>query len=167
MTRLIFDIPERETGSDPQFRIRGDVRESIVVPLIDQKATIVGADGTVVKFTHYGPGVDRGFRWTYMVRNYGKGSTLSVQDDAVVLIGTEIAWIVVHDIFLTGFNLSMFYVVGGEYTDSTFTKLAGIEERYGPFPETEIDMQWRGITMRTVDNYLFRYHTEPCYSEAS
>ena len=52
-----------------------------------------------------------------------------------------------------------FYVVGGEYADTTFTTMARPdgEERHGPFGEHEAHDFWRGITGKTVDNALVRY----------
>ncbi len=52
-----------------------------------------------------------------------------------------------------------FYVVGGEYADTSFTEpSAGTElERHGPFSEREAKSVWRDLTGKTVDNALVRY----------
>lgn len=52
-----------------------------------------------------------------------------------------------------------FYVVGGEYADTTFTTIAPghKEERFGPFDEPEAHVCWRAITGKTVDNAMVRY----------
>ncbi|MGE4281275.1 MAG: DUF4170 domain-containing protein [Magnetospirillum sp.] len=53
-----------------------------------------------------------------------------------------------------------FYVVGGEYADTTFTTIAAghKEECFGPFgmPE-EAHVCWRALTGKTVDNAMIRY----------
>jgi len=59
---------------------------------------------------------------------------------------------------------SKYYVIGGEYADTSFTALAddNSEERYGPFKtEKEAHDFWRGITGRTVDNAMIRYRIRP------
>ena len=52
-----------------------------------------------------------------------------------------------------------FYVVGGEYADTSFTTIASghKEERFGPFGEHEAHVCWRAITGKTVDNAMVRY----------
>lgn len=52
-----------------------------------------------------------------------------------------------------------FFVVGGEYADTSFTEpSAGTElERRGPFSEREAKAVWRDLTGKTVDNALVRY----------
>lgn len=52
-----------------------------------------------------------------------------------------------------------YFVVGGEYADTSFTEIApGIkEERYGPFDEHEAHVCWRALTGKTVDNAMVRY----------
>lgn len=56
-----------------------------------------------------------------------------------------------------------FYVVGGEYADTSFSLLAAgqIEERHGPYSENEARDVWRSLTGRTVDNALIRYRIKP------
>ena len=53
----------------------------------------------------------------------------------------------------------VFYVVGGEYVDTTFQKLAPgqTEVNLGPYGEKEAIDVWRGLTGKTVDNALIRY----------
>ena len=52
-----------------------------------------------------------------------------------------------------------FYVVGGEYADTSFTKPASDTalETHGPFTEQEAHSFWRSITGKTVDNAMVRY----------
>ena len=53
----------------------------------------------------------------------------------------------------------VFYVVGGEYVDTTFQQLAPGQQsvNLGPFTEREALDTWRGLTGKTVDNALVRY----------
>lgn len=55
-----------------------------------------------------------------------------------------------------------FYVVGGEYADTSFSRLApGCEmESHGPMSEREAHDLWRDLTGRTVDNAMVRYMVE-------
>jgi hypothetical protein len=59
------------------------------------------------------------------------------------------------------------WVVGGEYADSSFSKLAaGHEiEVYGPFEKGEALGFWRGLTAKTVDNALVRYDIRKNYDQ--
>lgn len=52
-----------------------------------------------------------------------------------------------------------YYVVGGEYADTSFTQIAPShqEERFGPFDEHEAHVCWRALTGKTVDNAMVRY----------
>ena len=52
-----------------------------------------------------------------------------------------------------------YYVVGGEYADTSFTIIAPghTEERFGPFGEHEAHICWRALTGKTVDNAMVRY----------
>ncbi|CAA7616037.1 DUF4170 domain-containing protein [Magnetospirillum sp. UT-4] len=52
-----------------------------------------------------------------------------------------------------------YYVVGGEYADTSFTTIAPgqTEERFGPFDEHDAHVCWRAITGKTVDNAMVRY----------
>ncbi len=51
------------------------------------------------------------------------------------------------------------YVVGGEYADTGFDRIApnGAIEVYGPFPPAEALSRWRAKTAATVDSCLHRY----------
>ena len=62
----------------------------------------------------------------------------------------------------------VFYVVGGEYEDTTFQKIATgqTEQRFGPFTEKEALDTWRGLTGKTVDNALVRYFVRQVASDA-
>lgn len=65
--------------------------------------------------------------------------------------------------FVTGDAVTMsakqFYVVGGEFADTSFSRtIEGTEmETHGPFTEKEAHDFWRNITGRTVDNAMVRY----------
>lgn len=52
-----------------------------------------------------------------------------------------------------------YYVIGGEYADTSFTKPAeGTQlEKHGPFTEKEAHDFWRDLTGKTVDNAMVRY----------
>ncbi len=56
-----------------------------------------------------------------------------------------------------------YYVVGGEFADTSFAVIAhgGDEERYGPFSEVEALAVWRALSAKTVDNALVRYRLRP------
>lgn len=56
-----------------------------------------------------------------------------------------------------------YYVVGGEYADTSFTNPApGIElEKHGPFSEAQARIFWQGVTGRSVDNAMVRYFLKP------
>lgn len=56
-----------------------------------------------------------------------------------------------------------FYVIGGEYADTSFTIIAEgkAEERFGPLPEKEAHDLWRSLTGKTVDNAMVRYRIKP------
>ena len=56
-----------------------------------------------------------------------------------------------------------FYVVGGEYADTSFAKIASgqEEQRFGPYSEREARDIWRAMTGQTVDNALVRYRIRP------
>lgn len=58
-----------------------------------------------------------------------------------------------------------FWVVGGEYADSSFTRLAsGAElEVYGPFEQTEALGFWRALAAKTMDDALMRYDIRENY----
>ncbi|MEQ8510243.1 MAG: DUF4170 domain-containing protein [Rhodospirillaceae bacterium] len=52
-----------------------------------------------------------------------------------------------------------FYVVGGEYADTSFEQIVGggEPEVHGPFPERQAKEFWRSITGKTIDNAMVRY----------
>jgi hypothetical protein len=56
-----------------------------------------------------------------------------------------------------------YWVVGGEYTDTGFVKIAGgaEEKRVGPFHSyAEARRQWAALSMASVDNALVRYRID-------
>ena len=56
-----------------------------------------------------------------------------------------------------------YYVIGGEYSDTTFKQIAEgkTEERHGPLSEKDAHDLWRSLTGKTVDNALVRYRVKP------
>ena len=58
-----------------------------------------------------------------------------------------------------------YWVVGGEYADSSFTRLApGKElEVYGPFGQSEALGFWRALASKTMDDALMRYDIRENY----
>lgn len=59
--------------------------------------------------------------------------------------------------------MTKYYVIGGEYADTSFTRIVDgkDEEIHGPFGEREAHEFWRAITARTVDNAMVRYRIRP------
>ena len=66
-------------------------------------------------------------------------------------------------------NSKIYWVVGGEYEDSSFTNLAtGKElEVFGPFEKWEALGFWRGLTSKSVDDALVRYDIRENYDQDS
>jgi hypothetical protein len=62
-----------------------------------------------------------------------------------------------------------YYVVGGEYADTSFTIIAPgqTEEQYGPFDEHEAHSRWRALTGKSVDNAMIRYFIRRSVEEAT
>jgi hypothetical protein len=56
-------------------------------------------------------------------------------------------------------SVAVWFVVGGEYADVDFAKIAEGQklETYGPFHRAEALAVWRSITAKTVDSALTRY----------
>jgi hypothetical protein len=54
---------------------------------------------------------------------------------------------------------AQYYVVGGEYADTSFSAMASgkDQEVYGPFERQQALDFWRGITSQTIDSCLHRY----------
>ncbi len=62
-----------------------------------------------------------------------------------------------------------FWVVGGEYTDTSFSEIVGggAETREGPFESIEAArLAWSGLSMAQVDNAHARYRIECDGAEA-
>jgi hypothetical protein len=61
-----------------------------------------------------------------------------------------------------------FYVIGGEYADTSFKTIAAgkTEERHGPLAEKEAHDLWRALTGKTVDNAMVRYRVKPAEESA-
>lgn len=56
-----------------------------------------------------------------------------------------------------------YYVIGGEYSDTTFTTvLKGTEEKHGPFDTYEEAVRkWRERTGWTIDNCMMKFNVVP------
>ncbi len=64
---------------------------------------------------------------------------------------------------VTGKN---FWVIGGEYADSSFTRMRGDKELevYGPFDKWEEALGfWRGLTSKSIDDAMVRYDVRENY----
>lgn len=58
-----------------------------------------------------------------------------------------------------------YWVVGGEYADSSFTRLASGKELevYGPFEQSEALGFWRALASKSIDDALMRYDIRENY----
>ena len=59
--------------------------------------------------------------------------------------------------------MAAYWVVGGEYEDTSFTHIAGggAEERFGPYGTVEqAKSVWRAKSIASVDNCNVRFHIE-------
>lgn len=65
-------------------------------------------------------------------------------------------------------NSKIYWVVGGEYANTSFTTLVpGVElEVYGPYEKWEALGFWRGITSKSVDDALVRYDIREHWGDA-
>ena len=61
------------------------------------------------------------------------------------------------------------WVVGGEYADTSFSRLAkGVDlEVYGPFTASDALMFWRGISAKTIDDAMVRYDVRENYEQSN
>ena len=64
-------------------------------------------------------------------------------------------------------NGKIYWVVGGEYADSSFSRLAAGKEIevYGPFEKWEALGFWRGLTSKSVDDAMVRYDVRKNYQQ--
>lgn len=64
-----------------------------------------------------------------------------------------------------GEKKSSYWVVGGEYADSSFTRLASGKELevYGPFEQGEALGFWRALASKSIDDALMRYDIRENY----
>ncbi len=59
--------------------------------------------------------------------------------------------------------MERFWVIGGTYTDTTFSKIEGghAECRYGPYPTlSEVRRKWAALSMSGADDACTRYRIE-------
>ena len=65
----------------------------------------------------------------------------------------------------TGEKKNTYWVVGGEYADSSFTRLASGKEVevYGPFSQGEALGFWRALACKSIDDALMRYDIRENY----
>jgi len=66
-------------------------------------------------------------------------------------------------------NGKIYWVVGGEYADSNFTKLREGKQLdvFGPFEKWEALGFWRGMTSKSVDDAMVRYDIRKNYDQTS
>ncbi len=64
-----------------------------------------------------------------------------------------------------GETKNTYWVVGGEYADSSFTRLASGKELevYGPFGQSEALGFWRALASKSIDDALMRYDIRENY----
>lgn len=55
-----------------------------------------------------------------------------------------------------------YFVTGGEFADTQFTRLLpGTDVRKGPFDYARALDEWRGLSMQSIDNCMVRYFLVP------
>lgn len=121
--------------------------------MADEKFYVVGGEFADTSFTKPAPGTDLETHGPYSrqdAHDVWRSLTGKTVDNAMVRYFVKAA----EDV--GGAN---YYVVGGEYADTTFTKMAEGKslESYGPFERRQAMDFWRGITSQTVDSALHRY----------
>jgi hypothetical protein len=66
--------------------------------------------------------------------------------------------------------MARYWVIGGEYTDTSFTDIVGgaAEERHGPYDDHQsAQARWQQLAWATVDNAHARYRIEQERDDAS
>lgn len=119
----------------------------------DKKFFVIGGEYADTSFTTPAPGTELETHGPFTepeAHQFWRALTGRTVDNAMV------RYVVRAADELQGDN---FYVVGGEYADTTFTTMAvGKQtESYGPFGRQQAMDFWRGITSQTIDSALHRY----------
>lgn len=119
----------------------------------DKKFYVIGGEYADTAFTKPAPGTELETHGPFTeqeARDFWRSLTGQTVDNAMV------RYVVRPADELQGEN---FYVVGGEYADTSFTTMAAGKalESYGPFGRQQAMDFWRGITSQTVDSALHRY----------
>jgi len=119
----------------------------------DKKFYVIGGEYADTSFTTPAPGAELETHGPFTeaeAHQFWRSLTGRTVDNAMV------RYVVRAADELQGDN---FYVVGGEYADTTFTTMAAGKdaESYGPFGRQQAMDFWRGITSQTIDSALHRY----------
>lgn len=126
----------------------------------DQKFFVVGGEYADTSFTEPAPGTELERRGPYSEREaktIWRDLTGKTVDNAMVRYFLKAA---------TEVNEKIYWVVGGEYANSSFTKLATGKqlEVFGPFEKWEALGFWRALTSRSVDDAMVRYDIRKNFS---
>ena len=120
-----------------------------------EKYWVVGGEYTDTTFTALADGVELTRLGPY--QDYGeaqdvwRAKAMETIDDAYARFEIEKE------------DAQAFWVVGGIYTDTSFTVTAdgGPEERHGPFEtHAEAEAEWRAMAMATIDDAYARYRID-------
>ena len=127
----------------------------------EQKFFVIGGEYADTSFEQIAGGGDPEIYGPFLEREakeFWRGITGKTIDNAMVRYMLKAA---------EEINGKIYWVVGGEYADTSFTKIvAGKElEVYGPFESREALGFWRGITSKTVDDALVRYDIRENWGE--
>lgn len=125
----------------------------------NQQFFVVGGEYADTSFTEPAPGTKLESRGPYSEREakaIWRELTGKTVDNAMVRYFLKPA----QDV-----NQKIHWVVGGEYADSSFTKLAAGKqlEVFGPFEKWEALGFWRALTSRSVDDAMVRYDIRKNY----
>lgn len=122
----------------------------------EQKFYVVGGEYADTAFTTPAPGAE--------LETHGPFTEKEAHDFWRDITGKTVDNAMVRYVVRAAEDLAgkTYYVVGGEYADTSFTQMApGKElEVYGPFERSQAMDFWRGITSQTVDSALHRYDIE-------
>ncbi len=126
----------------------------------DQQFFVIGGEYADTSFTEPAPGTELDKRGPYSEREakaIWRDLTGKTVDNAMVRYFLKAA---------EDQNQKIYWVVGGEYADSSFTKLASGKqlEVFGPFEKWEGLGFWRALTSRSVDDAMVRYDIRKNYN---
>lgn len=122
----------------------------------EQKFYVVGGEYADTAFTTPAPGAE--------LETHGPFTEKEAHDFWRDITGKTVDNAMVRYVVRAAEDLAgkTYYVVGGEYADTSFTQMAPGKEMevYGPFERSQAMDFWRGITSQTVDSALHRYDIE-------